>query len=736
MRTPIELRRELVLVGGGHAHVLALRMLAMRPLAGLRITLVSLDSHTPYSGMLPGLVAGHYRFEETHIDLARFCQWAGARFIAAEVTGIDSAAQQVRMAGRPPLHYDVLSIDTGSAPELDTVPGAREFATPVKPVHQLWQRWSELQVTLAAASTRQHIAVVGGGAGGVELALAMAHRLGAARAGYALYCGGGRILAGYNRRARTVAERALAAAGIACHTGARVVAVKEGALQLENGEWHAFDRLFWCTAAAPAPWVADSGLPTVDGGFLALRDTLQVKGHDTIFAAGDVATQVNHPRPKAGVYAVRQGPILAANLERFLLGQGLRRHRPQRRFLSLVSLGARRAVADRGPFSASGGWVWRWKDHIDRRFMARFSRLPTTMASFPVAEIPAEQPLAAPPCGGCGAKVGAESLSRVLAALAADHPGAGLPVLAEDAARLPHDQDVPTWQSIDLLRGIVADPWLMGRIAANHALSDLYACGLRPRSALAVVTVPFASAAIQACELRQLLDGALMALAAADCVLLGGHSMQGPEQAVGFVVNGSAPLPGVQPFSKRGARPGDHLVLSKPLGTGCLFAAHMQLQADGRDVQEAVTHMLQSNGDAARIAREVGIAACSDVTGFGLAGHLLEMLGEDRGARLHLGEIPLLAGAAACLEQGIVSSGHAANAAAAHYMAADPALRGRAGYRILFDPQTSGGLLFAVAPEHSRLLCEQLRQAGYGAAAVIGEVAVRDPAGPPVETVM
>ena len=164
MQAPVEIHRDLVLVGGGHAHALALRMLAMRPIEGLRITLISPASHTPYSGMLPGLVAGHYRFEETHIDLSRLCQWAGVRFVAAEVAGLDPARRSLALAGRPAVEYDLLSLDIGSQPELDSVPGAREHAVPVKPVAGLWHRWQDLETRLAAGGdANPRIAVVGGG---------------------------------------------------------------------------------------------------------------------------------------------------------------------------------------------------------------------------------------------------------------------------------------------------------------------------------------------------------------------------------------------------------------------------------------------------------------------------------------------------------------------------------------------------------------------------------------------
>ena len=728
MQAEPETARDLVLVGGGHSHALVLRMLAMRPVGGLRITLISPASHTPYSGMLPGLVAGHYSFEETHIYIARLCQWAGVRFVAAEVTALDPARQRLSLAGRPDLEYDLVSIDIGSQPELDPVPGARAHAVPVKPVAGLWQRWQDLLQRLAVLppGTRQRIAVVGGGAGSVELALAMAHRLEHNPVDIELWCGAPEILQGYNSGARKGVMAALARHGVALELDARVVRVEANRLLLADGRQASFDELFWCTGAAAAPWIAASGLPVDERGFLAVTDSLHSVADARVFGAGDIATQLNHPRPKAGVYAVRQGPVLAHNLRAALMGKPLREHRPQRRFLSLVSLGDRLASADKGPFSATGRWVWRWKDAIDRTFMARFEQLPASMPQGDrgsVAEVesgPAQQP-----CGGCGAKVGADPLARALAELALEFPRhCPSPGVADDTAAVPGSGSAAIVQSLDLLRELVADPWLMGRIAANHALSDVYASGARPVSALAAITLPFAGPAILRRELKQLLAGALHELAAADCPLAGGHSMQGPELTVGFVVNGIAMAGDGRLLGKRGLAIGDQLILAKPLGTGVLFAAHMQRCADGRHIGAAIDSMLVSNRLAAELALANGASACTDITGFGLLGHLLEMLGEACDARLQLARLPLLDGALAHLRQGLRSSMHPANAGAREGLE----LTGRVDedlLQILFDPQTSGGLLLGVAPQRTGSLLEALRGGDYPQASVIGEVVAR-----------
>ncbi len=712
--------KDLVLVGGGHAHALALRGLAMNPVRGLRITLVSPAAFTPYSGMLPGLIAGHYSFEETHIDLARLCQWAGVRFLRDTVVALDPARRRLRCQERGELEYDILSLDVGSQPELDSVPGAREHAVPVKPVSGLWERWLRLSNDQLDA---QRIAVVGGGAGSVEVALAMAHRLGSKVREMALYSGATELLQGYSAAARRRVEDALARHGIAVHCAHRVTSVTEGSLHFVDGTSAAFDTLIWSTGAAAAPWVAASGLPVDERGFLLVEDTLQSVTNPEIFAAGDIATQRRHPRPKAGVYAVRQGPVLAGNLAAFASGESLKEHRPQTRFLSLLSLGERRAVAERHGISLAGDWVWRWKDRIDRSFMERFSGLPEM--SMDAREAGTGTVRSQAPCGGCGAKVGATELHEALESLRDEYPQVIAGAEELDDAAVLHTSGT-TLQSVDALRALVDEPWLMGAIAAQHALSDLYASGATPRSAQALITLPFAAPSLLRRDLRAVLKGALSVLAPAACRLVGGHTMQGPELQIAFAVNGS--LEDGAPLGRHGARAGDALLLSRPLGTGVLFAAHMQLQADGRHVEQTLDRMRQGNAAAAGVAHRCGATALTDVTGFGLAGHLSGVLGEELQAEIVLENLPLLPGTQQLLEAGLRSTLHEANRDA---MAGRIDAQGlsEAEEALLYDPQTSGGLLMVIPRERAEEALGLLGGEEAGAAR-IGSLRDREPGAP------
>ena len=376
--------RNLVLIGGGHAHVAVLERFGRRPVADVRVTLISRGVDTPYSGMLPGVIAGHYRRDEAHIDLRRLTRFARASAIFDEAVGIDLNARTVHCRGRDPIRFDVLSVDIGSTPNA-SAPGAAEHATAVKPIDRFLRSWDEMRERVLRSDGPVRIAVVGGGAGGVELLLSVQFRLvaeierqgrSASRLSFDLFTATPSVLPSFNARARRLLERILASRGVRLHTASRIVRVGERRLMTEDGSAHVVDEILWTTEARAAPWLAASGLAADELGFVRVDRTLQSVSTPGVFAAGDVASLVGYSLQKSGVYAVRQGRVLAENLARILTGRPLVSYWPQRRFLSLVSTGNRFAVASRGPLAIEGHWVWRWKDRIDRSFMRRYKELP------------------------------------------------------------------------------------------------------------------------------------------------------------------------------------------------------------------------------------------------------------------------------------------------------------------------------------------------------------------------
>ncbi|MEQ8702131.1 MAG: selenide, water dikinase SelD [Bauldia litoralis] len=716
-------RRDIVLVGGGHAHVHVVKMFGMKPQAGTRLTVISAGSATPYSGMLPGYLAGHYSLDECHIDLRKLCTFAGARFIEARAEGIDRAARRVHLRGRPPVAYDLLGLDIGSTPRRSGIAGA-EKAIPVKPVDGFLARWAGVEAMVLDRKGDARIVVIGAGAGGTEAALALRFRLAGhlAEAGhdpsrltFTVVDAAETPLSTHSPAVQRRMRAAFAREGIAFVGGVRVTGITAEAVLGDSGLNLPCDAAVLITPGGPAPWLADTGLALDERGFVRVRDTLQTVSDDSVFAAGDIAAFEPGALPKSGVYAVRQGPVLARNLRAAVAGERLTGFRPQSRTLALISMGQKRAVLSYGPLAAEGDWAWRFKDWIDRRWMRKYRELPDMAGDGADAEGGAD-PMR---CGGCGAKVPADILRRVLAGIEAAPPpgvlvGLGAP---DDAAVIVPAEGRVMVQTVDQFRAFVDDPYVFAQIAANHALGDIFAMGATARTALATVTLPFADPDKMEADLDQLLRGAVAVFDAAGVALIGGHTGEGAELSLGFTVNGDADPDKL--MRKGGARPGDLLILTKPLGTGVILAGAMRGEAEAPWVDAALASMLQSSLEAADILLAAGATACTDVTGFGLAGHLGEML-EASGcaARIDRAGLAVLAGAEELFGHGVESTLQPGNA-----RVAEPLLAGLTGDApILFDPQTAGGLLASVPDAAAELCVARLRDAGYAAAAVIGRV--------------
>ncbi len=757
MQPTVPITQDLVLVGGGHSHALVLRKMGMQPWpADVRVTLITNLADTPYSGMLPCHISGLYDFDTAHIDLRPLTRFAGCRLIMAEMVGLDPVKQRIFCRNRPPISYDILSIDIGSTPDKSQIPGADKYAIPAKPVPRLLAAWQcyleqfeqDLKNNSQAIAT---ISIVGGGVGGVEMAFAMHTRLQQLVERYGqdakqqiavhIFQRGGHLAKGRNRRTQEMVERLCQKKSIVVHTGERVCEVSAGAVRCESGLVVMCNSTFWVTNASAPDWLQHSGLMLTDSGFLAVKDTLQSCSHKNIFAAGDVATMVNHPRPKAGVFAVRQGPPLYENLKRQVNGLPLKSFKPQRRYLNIIDTNRERAIASWGPFAIHAKWCRAWKDRIDRKFMGLFSDFPEMSDLSALSQQNAlsqrttlSQPKQASPemhCAGCGSKVGGQVLARALGRVRAeapkddDWPGrdriyAGLET-PDDAAivQVPLGDLGPKLavQTVDHFSALVDDPFVFGQICVNHALSDLFAMGATSSHVLALATIPYGTGDQQEEILYQLLSGAMKALADAKTFLVGGHTNEGADLSLGFACNGW--IDPHQVWRKGGMVPGQSLILTKALGTGSLFAADQRRQAKGRWIESAVASMLQSNRTAADCLREHGATACTDVTGFGLAGHLLEMISASQvNVCLQMNSIERLPGVEKTLQAGIVSSLHERNRQSAIAL-----MQGAATDPILFDPQTSGGLLASLPPDQAEACLHDLHRLGFTASRCIGTVA-------------
>jgi selenide,water dikinase len=494
------------------------------------------------------------------------------------------------------------------------------------------------------------------------------------------------------------------------------------------------------TYAAAPEWPGKSGLAVDKDGFIAVNRELRSLSHPEVFAVGDIASMPD-PRPKSGVFAVRQGPVLTENLRRAAAGRRLKPYRPQKRFLGLISTGDTYAVASRGNWSWEGRLLWTWKDWIDRRFMQRFNDLPEMgqepapdLGGIADAEAIRELSTLAMRCGGCGAKVGSTVLGRVINRLPAQRRDDVLIGLdsPDDAAAFEVPPGKVMVQSVDYFRAFIDDPYTFGRIAANHALGDIFAMGADAQSALAIATVPYGREQIVEQTLSELMSGALDTLAPTGAVLAGGHSSEGAELAFGLTVNGLIARDAL--LRKGGMQPGDTLILTKPIGTGTLFAADMRGKAKGRWVDAAIQSMLVSNQAAAACLHRRGATACTDVTGFGLLGHLVEMTrASDADVQLDLQAVPLLDGAEQTVAAGILSSLQPQNVRLRRAVRNADTLTAHARYPLLFDPQTAGGLLASVPVDVAAACLDELHQLGYAHAAIIGRVEPRTTEAAPIQ---
>ena len=368
--------KRLVLCGGGHSHLEVLRRFGRRPVPGLELILVDPARHAAYSGMLPGLISGHYEFKDAHVDLERLAGYAGARRLATAALGIDPRARALRLSEGAPLYYDVLSLDIGSVLSESIVEESGSLALRARPAGAFLLAWDKLRERVSAGAI-SNLLVVGGGAAGMEVLLAMRHRLVSeqplARLEFSLASNSDQLLPGYPARVREFFTRLLASRGVALHLSTEITRIGSGAAWSARGARIAADAVVIATGAAAPPVLDTPGLERDARGFFAVTDTLQSHNRSDVFAAGDCAGFAGLRVPKSGVYAVRQGPVLVENLRAVLAGRAPQsRFNPQALTLNLISAGGRRAVATRGSWSASGRWVWRWKDWIDRRFMARY----------------------------------------------------------------------------------------------------------------------------------------------------------------------------------------------------------------------------------------------------------------------------------------------------------------------------------------------------------------------------
>ena len=737
---------DLVLLGGGHANIQVLKMMAMKPIGGLRITLISDQTHSPYSGMIPGYLAGYYSYEECHFDLRRICEELGQRFIKAKIIGVDPQRKKIQLENRAEISYDCTSINVGIEPRsIENLSQEPTFKIiPIKPISRFITHWDQLISNLKdyKGNDSLQLAVVGAGAAGVEISiiLKMLIEQNKWNAQVSLIHRHDFLVSAKDLRAQKRLIKTLKELGIKVFQNTEVLEVHKNGLVLkgDHGLVHNEDfyRVLIATQASAPAWFKSSGLPVNQDGFLKVTEKLLVENEDALFAAGDCIHFSPCPLKKAGVYAVRQGMILEHNIRAFFTRKSsLKSFHPKKNVLSLITIGDRKALVHQDSSSILR-WMWPsllWtvKDGIDRRFMNRFQAKTFRIKPPHFVKVMPEPNSTLVPddwqdntCGGCGSKLAASTLTRSLNKLTIPKDDSVLLGVkdGEDCALTRFSENTLCLQTIDQFRSFISDPYLLGQIATQHALSDIYAMGGVAKTIQVGLTLCPASEKIYREDIFQVMSGVLDILTKSAVSLVGGHTGEGSELAIAIAVQGE--VEPVQVLRKQLTQPGNQLILTKPIGTGVIFAANMLAQANGKLVDEALSSMLQSNKTAMETIRSFDISGCTDITGFGLLGHAFEMLGKNSdnalGIKIDYKTIPLFDGVCE-----LFAKGYFASIAGKNYASLSPVLSAdvdNQNFPALFDPQTSGGLLFSVPFHQTQDCLKALYQKGISKACVIGEV--------------
>ena len=727
-------RNTIVLLGAGHTNAHVLRMWKMKPIENAQLVCVSNHPIATYSGMMPGVLAGQYDIPEMEIDLVRFCASAGVRLVLGNVTGIDRDQRELQFSDRPPLAYDFLSVGIGSRPTTNGVDVKDDSKlVAIKPMQTFLKRLKTHLQTITKPQTKPRIAIVGGGIGSIEIAFCLDRRIkdtpeslglkAGQQAEITLVTGSQRVGAGLVESTQNRVKMVFDSHGIQQQTGSRVKSIDGQKLQLADGSSHDFDLIIWATSAVAPELLSTFDLDVDDRGFLKTRPTLQTVADDNIFVVGDSGTMVDFDLPKAGVFAVRQGPVLWDNLQRSVWQRKLVSYQPQQSFLKLINTADGKTIAERGQRSFYGRWCWRLKNRIDQKFMRMYQDY-TPMPMLPAPPTTDEDVMR---CLGCGGKIGSQLLSSVLDELEVpEHPAVIIGLDQPDDAAIVKTQDNQVTVTTDFFASPLDDPYLSGRIAVLNSVSDCFVMGAQPTGALAMIQLPLGHPRAQRQVMRELMAGAVEELNRAGAAIVGGHSIEGPRLLAGFTVLGNQLS---DPKTKGMLKPGDQLILTKPIGSGVLLAALMQGKLPAKDYQPMIQSMLKSNQVALKLIDKFGILAMTDVTGFGLAGHAAEMLKASQcSATIRMDHVPRLQGCQRLIEAGVESTLTPDNRlAAAKVQLGD--LNG-SRYASLFDPQTCGGLLLGIDSGSVDASLEFLANQGFEKSAVIGEVTERqgDPA--------
>ena len=696
----IPITNDLVLIGGGHSHLSVLMKLSKKPLNGNRITLITNEIDTPYSGMIPGYIEGIYSWRDSHIDLYRLCLKLNVRFIHAEVERVSAHEKEIYFKDRPKIKFDVLSINTGIQSNNREIKGAAKYCLPVKPISKLANNF------LNKITNFKSIAFIGGGAGSVELALAIKKRFLNINQDIKITIITGKrgLLSTFPQKTKLTSLKTLEKFKIDIIEYKRVLEVKPKQIILSDKSLLKIDKAILSTNSMTPKWLAKSDILLTKDNYILVNKSFQTN-YKYVFASGDVIDFNNQNLKKAGVFAVRSGKPLAINIKQFILGKKLVEYKFNKNYLALIGTSKRSAIATKYNLTFNSRFFFYLKKYIDQNFIKKFSdfkirkkftleALKTDVLNVFVKhkeKITDKNDIMQ--CKGCAAKVPLNALKQALPK--------DIVSTSEDAVSVPGQPEL--YQTVDMISSIITDPFLLGKIAANHSISDMVSVNSKITSAMMILQLPLSKTEINSRDLEQVLLGANEIFKTIDCPLIGGHTMIGKDKdpIIGFSILGQKQKKIKIMKNRRKIKTKDLLILTEKIGSGLIFAGINNYLIDSYFQTDVIKQMIKGNLNFGKISNHLNILSMTDITGFGLANHLLNLIKRDNsktGLTIYPNKIPLFEGVNECLNKDIKSSLFKSN----YDIAQKDIIYKRDKSKldnILYDPQTVGGIAFIIPQE-------------------------------------
>lgn len=702
------LSKQLVLIGGGHANVQVLRKLCMNEYRGLNIILISEGYEAIYSGMTPGYIKKFYSLEDISIDLQRLCFNAGATFIKDKVIKLDCKNQIIYLNDNPSISYDVLSINSGSISNNQTISIDEESnIISAKPISSFVSKLKEID-DIIKKSSKKKISIIGGGVAAFELSFALYKRY---DENISLDIISDQILAEKNLNISTINRLKKIANNLSIKLILnQVITINKSEIVLDNEDKIQSDCVLLSTGASLPDWLEKSDLEKTEN-FISVNHQLQSLNHKNIFVTGDAATIKNYKRPKSGVMAVRQGEVLKKNLFLFLLKKPLKKFKPQNNWLYLIGTHKNSAVLNYFNFSFSGNWCWQLKKIIDLNFMRKFSFSGQNDMNKKIYNLNNFKDYTPKMyCQGCGSKVSKNTLINYLSNQNNNKE-------LSDSTEIKFEQSavLQTIDHIKLFKSI--NPYDFGIISYLHSQNDILSAGGSVHSLSVSIGVPFSENLVESFYLEYFMRGIQIEASKDDANLAAGHSYQTEEPSVTITMNGSIK----QKSNKYLANEGNLIYLSKPLGTGYLLAAYFQNSQllSISDFEKLLRSLKTSNDSAAKSGFSYGSQLMTDISGFGLASHLGDICqSSNLSAQINLKNEILINNKLEILKN-YESSGYKNN-----YLSSFDSIDIKENHpliKIIFDPQTNGPLLMAIDKENKNEFEEDFKENCLSQPLLIGE---------------